>query len=309
MPRFHWTHLIIAIAANVLILQTAKADTINRFEYVNGKPQFNITEHFFALYIGVWRTFDADELAAIRNNAALVSQRAIHWEVLRCDDGSVEHQDQETIWVIDELAFDQEGLITPVFEAYRPGYRYFSMANIHGLYLRGQGPYVRPSRLPGESHADHTARIKAERERWWKASSPIGTKGNLWMTLTSRLVPLSITTDPLQGFIHFEDYGELRETDPILEAIFKRTAPGGWPVHYDERAHKPHAFFEPQLWTLSATNVREDMLTARLEWNWCDAEAPLKARIVVPRGGTLPPGPNRGGRMDHGPATIEVVEE
>ena len=43
----------------LLVTVASKAFAEPRLTYVNSRPQFNMTEEFFALYIGVWRGFDA----------------------------------------------------------------------------------------------------------------------------------------------------------------------------------------------------------------------------------------------------------
>ncbi len=286
---------------------TAIADP--RLSYVNGKPQFNITENFFALYVGVWRGFDFEEVEAVKKGAALISQRQVKWQVLKCDSDEVSHEDQELIWTFDELKLDEEGQVLPVFEAWRPGFRYFSLVNLHGLHLRGVGDFKRPRRQPHETSEEFSKRIEVEKAHWWNAASPKATRGTVDIQLEMRLIEGSFDIELAQQFIRFEDYKTIAEASPQMREIFVRTAPSRWPVSYDERAHKPHSFFEPDLWRNSShQNLRSDVLKARLEWNWCQTEKPLVARILVPRGGVLPPGPNRSGRTDHGPATIEVVE-
>ncbi len=298
----------------LLVLSIALISSISsmaepRLSYVNSQPQFNITERFFALYIGVWRGFDASEIQAIQNGAELVSQRQVRWEVLRCQDDTVEHQDSEVIWTFDQLRLDDAGMVVPVFEAVRPGFRYFSLINLHGLYLRGRGDFKRPSRNPEESSEDYQRRAELAKADWWRASSPKGTRGSVEIQLEMRLVDGQHEAELGEQFIRFEDYKTIAESQPNMRDIFIRTAPSRWPVSYDERAHKPHSFTEPKLWQDAAPNIlRNDLIQARLEWNWCDVEKPLNARIVVPPGGRLPPGPNRSGRADHGPSTIEVVE-
>lgn len=300
---------ITALVLALLSLQSQPLlsnEVSHRFTFVNGVPQFNITEKFFALYIGVWRGFDEPEIDTVQTGASLLSKRHISWKVEHCETPSLQHQDFETIWTYDQLRLNDEGLVVPIIEANRPGFRYFSMTNLHGLYLRGTGEFKRPKRLPGETSSELRARIEAARTDWREAASPKHTTGQVTITLEMRLVNEDHQNVVATQFLDFSNYNQLAADNPTLAALFYKTAPNRWPVSYDERAHKPHAFTEPNIWNAS-TSSRTDTLKARLEWNWCSPV--ISARIVVPRGQLLPPGPNRSGRTDHGPVAIQVIEE
>jgi len=296
--------------AFVSIFLSAGSNAKDRFEFVNQRPQFNVTEKFFALYIGIWRGFSDSEKSMIPSGAALLSKRDANWTVHKCADNTIEHQDRDTHWAIDELALDENGQVIPIIEANRPDYRYFSLINLHGLYLRGTGDHRRSARLPDETWQAHSERLQKEKEDWWNRATPRGTKGAVDISLTMKLVAGTSSAIVDEQFIRFENYQTIAANSAEMKELFIRTAPSRWPVSYDERAHKPHTFSEPVVWNSPLIEtLNTDEIRARLEWDWCnrDAEAPV-ARVVFPRGKLPAPGPNRAGRTDHGPATIEVVE-
>jgi hypothetical protein len=298
------------IIAIILFSYAFNAQASERLEFVNQRPQFNVTEKFFAMYIGIWRGFSESEKSLIPSGATLLSQRKVQWQVRKCEDNTIEHQDRDVHWAIDELALDEDGNVLPIIEANRPNYRYFSLINLHGLFLRGTGDLKRSQRLPEETHDAFTARLAKEKEDWWNRASPKGTRGAVDISLTMKLV-VGLSKDIIEEqFIRFENYKVIATDSPAMKELFIRTAPNRWPVSYDERAHKPHSFSEPAAWRSPSTElISSDEIRARLEWDWCNRETAPIARVVFPKGKLPAPGPNRAGRTDHGPATIEVVEQ
>lgn len=300
--------LRIALALFTAVLTSAAH--AERLSFVNSGPQFNVTPSFFALYLGVWRGFDAAEIEAIRSGASLLSERQISWQVTSCSGVGAKHEDEETIWTYDRLLLDSQGHVTPIAEATRPGYRYFSVLNLHGLFLRGTGDFRRSRRTPGETSTEYRSRLDREKAAWRIAASPKGTRGRVDVRLDMRLVDGAFEDEAATQFLNFADYAALGTANPQLKALFYKTAPNRWPVSYDERAHKPHNFSMPELWRVQAeVPLRQDKLRARFEWDWCDVDAPVQARIVFSPGSLLPSGPNRYGRGESGPTSISVVEE
>ena len=106
------------------------------WQYVNGKPQFHITDHYFALYIGLWRGFSAEEMDLISKGAALLGHRNIQWTVRSCDSKQMLNEDSEDLWTYENLELSPNGQVIPIKEAIRPDFRYFSLANFNGLHIK-----------------------------------------------------------------------------------------------------------------------------------------------------------------------------
>jgi hypothetical protein len=107
------------------------------------------------------------------------------------------------------------------------------------------------------------------------------------------------------NWIQPKDYPHL--TGEALQLVSKYS-PRQWPVYFDERAHKPHSFTEPQTWHGAEEPVSNHRFRMRLDWNWCDLSKPVVAELFVPRGEMPPAGPNRPGRTDAGQSKIKVTE-
>src|SRR5690606_20730993 len=112
-------------------------------------------------------------------------------------------------WTYDALRLNGDGLVVPIIEAVRPGYRYFSLANVHGLYLRGTGEFKRPPREAGESSASHRTRIEEARAAWWKAASPKGTLGQVSFWLDMRMVLGEFAVSERADFYEMSEYNNI----------------------------------------------------------------------------------------------------
>jgi len=274
------------------------------YETVNSVPQFADGENHFLFYWAIWRSLSDSEKATLNGSeGVLLSQRNISWSVSDCQTGNLVHQDGERVWYLDELKYDSSGSVIPIKEAPRKGYRYFNMMNLNAQHLRGAGPFKGPKKQRGEKMEDWDKRRHTAFLEWQKKSSPRGMKGSIALEAEHRLFSKEALAE-IDPWIHPQDYPKL--TGVLLERITKYS-PSGWPVNFDERAHKPHLFEEPRAWK-NPQSLSKNQFRMRLDWDWCNPEEPVKAEVFVPRGEMPPPGPNRPGRTDSGKKTIKVTE-
>lgn len=276
------------------------------YQTVNSEPQFADGDDHFLVYWAVWRQLAPAELQKMGTTltGALISLRDIYWTVTDCSSNKPINIDGEKVWYFDELEFDQSGRLKPIKEAPRAGYRYFSMLNLNSQHLRGAGPWIGPKKQRGETVEQWDARRHKAYLEWLHRSWAKGTRGQLTLNSEHRLYEAeNISTD--DKWIQPKDYPYL--TGEALQLVSKY-APRQWPIHFDERAHKPHSFLEPLTWRASAQPISVNKLRARLDWNWCDVNKPVVAEMFFPRGEMPPAGPNRPGRTDGGHNKIKVTE-
>jgi hypothetical protein len=276
------------------------------YETVNVEPQFADNEDHFMVYWAIWRTLSPSERQAIGSepNGAIVSLRDIYWTVNDCTSNNRINMDGEKVWYFDELTFDQDGMIKPIKEAPRADHRYFSMLNLNSQHLRGSGPWEGPKKERGETMEQWDKRRHKAYLEWLHKSWVKGTRGQLYLNAEHRLYRAHQISQE-DNWIQPKDYPHL--TGEALQLVSKYS-PRQWPVYFDERAHKPHSFTEPQTWHGAEEPVSNHRFRMRLDWNWCDLSKPVVAELFVPRGEMPPAGPNRPGRTDAGQSKIKVTE-
>lgn len=278
------------------------------YETVNSVPQFADDADHFLFYWAVWRALSKEERSVLSGTEGnLISRRDIKWKMQDCQTDSLLNQNGETVWYLDKLRLDSEGLLIPIKEAPRKDHRYFTLINLNSQHLRGAGPYVAPKKNRGESMSDWDKRRGIARQEWLKKSKAQGTKGTVWILADHRFLLPTMGVDQ-ENWIQPSDYPKL--TGDLLN-IITRYSPRQWPIHFDERSHKPHLFSEPKIWNRSAEEnqiLSRRLFRMRLDWNWCEANQPVKIGIFVPKGELPPPGPNRPGRTDSGAKTVSITE-
>ena len=130
-------------------------------------------------------------------------------------------------------------------------------------------------------------------------ASAVGTYGTVEIKAEHRVQILSPDFDE-SAFVTISDYNK---PELPLYPRFAPYAPRGWPVYYDERAHKPHHLDRPASWDLPAVSDKE--FSMKFGWNWCEDK--LQAKVYVGRDSLPTPGPNRPGRTDSGNQSIEII--
>jgi len=269
------------MVAGVLLVRGAAADApaYPGYETVNYEPQLTTSgPNNFNVYWGVWRTLTDSERQVLRRErgSRLFSNRKIGWTTFRCDDGSVVNTDGEDVWYVDPIHFDSEGRVSPIPEALRPDYRYFSLVNMNGMKLAGP-----------------------------KATSVKGLRGVV--ELDARMYLFAGSQAPSEsGFQELRAYQ--KSQDPVVLAFFNKTNPYRWPVYYDERAHKDHSLQAPRDFTAHEPKaLTQDHFRMRLVWESCDGKT-IGIEGQVP-GGVIPVGgPNRPGREDRGAGFLPIGE-
>jgi hypothetical protein len=294
-------NILLITLTSLLISLTSFSGT---YETVNSVPQFADGENHFLLYWAVWRGLSEKEKAAFSGGeGSLLSLRDISWKMNDCTNGTLIHSDGERVWYFDDLRFNPQGVLIPIKEAPRPGYRYFNMLNINSQHLRGAGPFKGPKKNRGEKMEEWDKRRHAAFLDWQEKSWAKNTKGSIWLNAEHKLFSKQSLIEK-DNWIDPKDYSKL--TGSLLETITKLSS-SRWPVHFDERSHKPHLFEEPKNWKNTQV-VSQNRFRARLDWNWCDANQPVKVELFVAKGELPPPGPNRPGRTDSGKTSIKVTE-
>jgi hypothetical protein len=283
-----------------------ESNPFNAYETVNAEPQFADNDDHFLMYWAVWRQLSPSEKLALGNplKGAILSYRDIYWTVTDCNSDNNINMDGEQVWFIDRLETGDDGLVKPIKEAPRKDYRYFAMLNLNSQHLRGAGPWNGPKKERGETMEQWDMRRHKAYLAWLHGSWAKGTRGQLHMKAEHRLYNADQLL-PEDKWIEPKDYPHL--TGNALQLITKYS-PRQWPVYFDERAHKPHSFTEPQTWLTSENTISKHQFRMRFDWNWCDVSKPVVAEIFVPKGELPPPGPNRPGRSDHGERKIKVTE-
>lgn len=277
----------------------------NTYETVNYEPQFADGDDHFLFYWAVWRQLSPAERDQLGPELGMIiSQRDIYWSVDDCTTGARLNMDGENIWYRDDLKLNQDGNITPIKEAPRAGYRYFVMANINSQHLRGAGPWIGPKKERGETMEQWDQRRHKAYLEWLGRSWAKGTRGQINLTSTHRLFK-QMDLVASDAWISPKDYPQV--TGEALQLITKYS-PKQWPVYFDERAHKPHMFSEPQTWKKTSEVVSEKQFRMRLDWNWCEPSKPVQVEVFVPKGELPPGGPNRPGRSDSGQRKIKITE-
>ena len=286
-------------------------DADSSWETVNSAPQLSVDEDQFYFYWGLWRKLTAGEKKAIQSQAesgvrpasgSIISRRSIVWTVHDCATAALLSRDHEEFYFMDPLEFDAAGELLPLREAYRPGWRYFSMANFDSTLARTDlSPPVIP-RLTGERDRDWKERVFEATQAWRKLQSRRGQRGEIRIQSSHRIFA-SAAAGLAGGFVSFLDY-RAADTE-FMDGLFARFNPARWPVFYDERAHKLHSVEEPPVWRESVA-FSENEFTGVLNWNWCDKHSPVRAVFEMPDGTLPPPGPNRPGRTDRGNAIMEI---
>lgn len=283
---------------------SAPSTPIGIYQTVNSVPQFAGGENHFLFYWAIWRGISDSEKEAFNGGeGALISLREISWELKDCNQGTLIHSDKERVWYYDDLRFNPQGDLIPIKEAPRLGYRYFSLMNLNSQHLRGAGPFKGPKKERGEKMEDWDKRRHAAFLEWLHKSWAKKSLGSVWLQAEHKLFSKQALTEK-EVWIDPKDYSKL--TGALLETITKLSS-SRWPVHFDERAHKPHRFEEPLSWK-NPNALSQNRFRMRLDWNWCDLNQPVKVEAFVPKGEMPAPGPNRPGRTDSGENTIKVSE-
>ena len=274
------------------------------YETVNSVPQFADGENHFLFYWAVWRSLlDLEKESLKEEPGGLISQRNIFWQMQDCNTGHTLHQDGENIWYLDKIAFDTNGLMIPIKEAPRKGFLYFNMMNINSQHLRGAGPFKSPKKIRGETMDAWDKRRHLAFLDWLGKSWAKNSKGFIQVQADHRLFSQSQLNSE-DSWISPKDYPKL--TGRLLE-IITRLSPKGWPVFFDERAHKAHLFDEPKVWQRKDF-ISQNRFRMKLVWDWCNPNEPVKVEVLVPKGELPSPGPNRPGRTDSGSKTILIKE-
>ncbi|MEY4631896.1 MAG: hypothetical protein RIQ81_2016 [Pseudomonadota bacterium] len=293
----------------------ADSDAASAYETVNHRPQLSIDQNQFSFYWGLWRTVTPAEKAAIAaasgesddsapttTSGSLISRRIVAWTVNDCATSTLLIRDQEELFYLDQIEINAQGETAPLREAYRPGWRYFSMGTFDSTLARTDLSMPIVEQLPGERLRDWRNRKFEVEQAWRKEQSRRGQRGEIHFQATHKLyaVPASRV---VSAFISFFDY---RGNDLEFQGgAFARLSPARWPVYFDERAHKPHSFEEPEIWRAGAPVSSRDF-NAVLKWDWCDTKTNVKAVFEPGPGGLPRPGPNRPGRNDRGNADLEI---
>ncbi len=255
----------------------AEANPFPAFETVNYEPQLTVSgPDNFHVYWGVWRTLTAGEREELRRErgSRLFSNRTIAWKTFRCDDDSLVNADQENLWFVDPIHFGTGGRITPIPEARRPDYRYFSLINMNGMKLAGP-----------------------------KSTTIKGLRGEI--ELDARLFLFAGRHAPSDSQFHDLRTFE-KSSNPVHQEFFKKTNPYRWPVFYDERAHKDHSLEAPaDFTTLEPLALSRDRLRMKIVWESCDGRA-IGIEGLVPEGIIPVGGPNRPGREDRGQGPLPI---
>lgn len=289
---------------------SATANRPDAYETVNGGPQLSIDQNQFSFYWGLWRTLSPEEKSAIVASTAesgdpagaLVSRRTVAWNVYDCVTAAELVRNREELFYLDEVELNSRGEVVPLREAYRPGWRYFSMGTFDSTLARTDLAMPVVEQLPGERLRDWRNRKFEVEQKWRSEQTRRGQRGEIHFQASHRLY--AVRPSSVAGaFISFQDY---RTDDTrFRDGIFARINPSRWPVYFDERAHKPHSFDEPGIWR-SGTAVSTHDFQAVLKWDWCDVSGKVKAVFETGQGGLPRPGPNRPGRDDRGNADIEI---
>ncbi len=290
-------------------LPALASTSLSAYETVNIEPQFSTSPETFYFYWGVWRTLSPTERSALQTHGGhLYSHRKIHWRVIDCKTGVLSRDAGENFWFWDQVGLDSEGRLIPIREAQRPDYLYFSLLNLNAWNLRGTPPFVAPRREAGEVSDHLYERTKVTYEAWKKSASPAGTRGTLVVKATHRLSDHRVTPKS-SDFFSIDDYTQGKSNlSPELSAQLDGYHPARWPIHYDERAHKPHHLREPELWRNTQSTISESKFAMKLEWDGCVDRAPITVTVRIPKNGMPAPGPNRPGRDDRGTHEIELTE-
>lgn len=274
------------------------------YETVNALPQFADGEDHFLFYWAIWRGLSEQEKGVLGDaEGALISLRDIRWQVLDCQNGTELNQDGEKIWYWDAIKLNSQGLVSPIKEAPRNGYRYFNMLNVNSQHLRGAGPFKAPKKQRGEKMEEWDKRRHRAFLEWLKQSTAKNTKGSIGVEAEHRLFSKQILNSQ-DAWVHPQDYPKL--TGDLLEKI-TRYSPSRWPIFFDERAHKPHLFSEPKSWQ-DPHVISQNQFRMKLAWDWCEPNQPVKVEVFVPKGELPPPGPNRPGRTDSGKNHVKITE-
>ncbi len=250
---------------------------------VNGGPQISSDDKNFGTYWAFWLKLDNEEKRHIRS---IISRRTVQLETRSCMDQTTRLQGSESFYFYDNIQLDQNGMVIPLREAMRTDYRYISLMNITGLRLTGEKGLNRVKRLPGENYDQYTKRKSIIRQEWRKKAFPKGNYGEIYFKLELKAYSKS---PKLQSFVRISDY---LEPSSELYDLFVKYKPDAWPIHYDERAHKPHHIREPELWSKKEDISKE--LEFKFIWNWCNEK--VSTEIVFLSGDIPEKGPNRNGR-------------
>lgn len=287
------------------------SDLEGNWETVNSVPQLSVDQDQFYFYWGLWRKLTTAERQAIqssepdtksRASGSIVSRRSIAWTVHDCATSALLTGDHEDFYFLDPLEFDDAGELVPLREAYRSGWRYFSLANFDSTFARTDLPPPSLPRLAGERVSDWRERTLETTNAWKKLQSRRGQRGEIRIHSKHRVYASPVAGNT-RDFVSFFDY---RTADTVfMGGLFARFNPARWPVFYDERAHKLHSVQEPTLWRERAP-LSENEFEGVLTWNWCDRQSTVTAVFESVRGDLPPPGPNRPGRTDSGNAVLEI---
>ncbi len=158
--------------------------------------------------------------------------------------------------------------------------------------------------LQGESNREFRERNELARQAWLTGQTRRGQRGHVMLQSEHKFFGVAPSTIR-PSFVSFFDY----RADDInqLDGAFAAFNPSRWPVHYDERAHKPHSIEAPEIWRANEKKITGRQFNVRLNWNWCDgAEKPSAQFEAVPED-LPPPGPNRPGRTDSGNTPLPVT--
>lgn len=304
MNFFLHTFFILFLLGCQALHSPRKLNSSSLYETVNSVPQFADGENHFLFYWAVWRAISEMEKEALKEEpGGLVSQRHIFWQMLDCKTDQIIHQDGENIWYLDRIVFDKNGFLVPIKEAPRKGFLYFNMMNINSQHLRGVGAFKSPKKIRGETMEAWDKRRHVAFLDWLGRSWAKNSKGFIQVNADHRLFSQSQMSSE-DAWISPIDYPKL--TDRLLE-IITRLSPKGWPIFFDERAHKSHLFEEPKTWQRKDF-ISQNRFRMKLVWDWCNSNEPVKVEVLVPKGELPPPGPNRPGRTDSGSRTVLIKE-
>ena len=290
-------------------LTATTQDTAAPYETVNGAPQLSVDGNQFSFYWGIWRGLSAAELLQMASlpeqQASVISRRAVLWDLHDCETSSLLHRNHEEFYYLDELQLDG-GILRPLREAARPGWRYFSMGTFNSRLAREDWGVPSTIQQQGETNREFRERQQLATQTWLDAQTRRGQRGQILIQSEHRFFPVAPSTIR-SSFVSFFDY---RADDvSLLDGAFSPFNPARWPIYYDERAHKPHSIDEPAIWrSKQATNaVRE--FNIRLTWNWCaGGEKPI-AQFESGPDDLPPPGPNRPGRSDSGNTELQIIRK
>lgn len=295
--------------ATSLKSETENSVAVEIYETVNIRPQFSVDNNQFYFYWGLWRRMSDVERRQMdtmpRQQASLISKRSVAWTLYDCGTNELLHQNREDFYFLDELKI-QDGELKPVHEAFRPGWRYFSMGSFNSALAREDLGRPNLTQNPGETNREFRDRKAAFNIDWLSKQSRIGQKGEVILQAEHRFFAVNFD-EVKKSFVVFEDY---RQNDTVdLAGKFAPFNPSRWPVLYDERAHKPHSFKQPDIWNTSNVRGSTRQFGAKLIWNWCEAGDKPKAQFEIDAKDLPPPGPNRPGRTDAGNTELPIVSK